>query len=271
MFIDGFGSDLSSEDENSDVEGTDAWPHFEFFSNLGITQGGFALHPIADLEPEVLQSMYDLLVDRSSLRQLQRTGAINAAYDAQHADWDDAAGALTIRPGAATFAALIPIRVDGDGNCLLHAVSRALWGVHDAPADGPPGPPGAEPPVGALRAGLRTLLEHPRAAGRLKAAWLRQRAAWDAELGICAAGDCDGAAEEEAAQAEAEWAEEVLRRAGTDGAWLSEVHVFALAHVVRRPIVVYADDLGMPGAPCAAVAAVATICSTARTGPLSYD
>eukprot|EP00291_Cryptomonas_curvata_P022263 CAMPEP_0172175722 /NCGR_PEP_ID=MMETSP1050-20130122/14392_1 /TAXON_ID=233186 /ORGANISM="Cryptomonas curvata, Strain CCAP979/52" /LENGTH=161 /DNA_ID=CAMNT_0012847869 /DNA_START=99 /DNA_END=581 /DNA_ORIENTATION=+ len=133
--IDDCFPDPDSEDElQSDPAGADEWPDLDFLSDPSTTHGGFALHPIADLEPEVLQSMYDLLIDTDSLFHLQRAGAINDAPDAQRAEWDDAAGTLSVRPSAAAFAALLPVRVAGDGNCLLHAVSRALWGVL-----GPPG------------------------------------------------------------------------------------------------------------------------------------
>jgi len=43
-------------------------------------------------------------------------------------DWE-CAQYITSQVSAAIPHAVVPLRTTGDGNCLLHAVSRALWGV----------------------------------------------------------------------------------------------------------------------------------------------
>ena len=121
--------------DTDEPDEVDDWPDLDFYSNLDSTQSSFALHPISDLDPEILQSLYDELIDVGALLQLQECGAINAYPAGPRAEWDPSSSKLTVAGGNrdGPFAALLPVRVAGDGNCLLHSVSRALWGVHDRP------------------------------------------------------------------------------------------------------------------------------------------
>jgi len=97
--------------------------------------------------------------------------------------------------------ALAPLLTTGDGNCAVHAVSRALWGV--------------EIFHGLLRDGLLAeLLDHT--------AWYRARFALPPP-------DTDSD----------EW-DSLLATAGKDRAQLGFMHLQALANAIRRPIVVLA-------------------------------
>lgn len=120
-------------------------------------------------------------------------------------------------------------QTESDGNCLCHAAALGTWGVHDRKL--------------LLRHAVRSLLVD----GRQRAVRLLRRA-WERELGRhgvkLAKEDLD-----------LEWAtlarqaEETAPAGGgaMDGgnggyAYLEAAHVYALAHVLRRPIVVLATD-----------------------------
>jgi hypothetical protein len=45
-----------------------------------------------------------------------------------------------------------------------------------------------------------------------------------------------------------EW-RDILERSGRDGAFLMEIHIYVLAHVLRRPIIVYSDAV-QQDSPC---------------------
>lgn len=91
---------------------------------------------------------------------------------------------------------LTPLNTTGDGSCLLHACSRALWGVEL----------------------FSTLLRH-KIVEELEAnkAWYVQRVG------------------------EGDWQSGVDRAKG-DHEYLSTLHIVALAHVVRRPIILFASQ-----------------------------
>jgi len=141
---------------------------------------------------------------------------------------------------------LWPLATTGDGNCLLHAASLAMWGFHDR--------------LLTLRSALANFLKHGNAVQAIYRRWRWQAAAqnWQSGLGLT----------------EAEWEEEwssVLRLASAEPRTathpqtnkrrsrlstvsvedesdplyesLEEVHVLALAHVLRRPIIVIADTV----------------------------
>ncbi|KAL6047584.1 Deubiquitinating protein VCIP135 [Balamuthia mandrillaris] len=98
---------------------------------------------------------------------------------------------------------LVPLKTTGDGNCLLHAVSRALWGVelyHDL-----------------LRKRLhQELTEHQE--------WYRRVASAEGQL----FNDTD-------------WSR-ILGNAARTGSYLEFMHTFALTNVLKRPILLYASD-----------------------------
>ncbi|XP_049880623.1 ubiquitin thioesterase trabid-like [Pectinophora gossypiella] len=119
---------------------------------------------------------------------------------------------LTVRLGSRLYA----LWNRSAGDCLLDAVSQAAYGVFDR--------------LGALRAALGDTLAHAaRAFYPRWSAWERL----DAALLHYAPEDT---------QLRAEWAR-LLHAAATPGAPLHQLHVFALAHVMRRPIIVYGVNI----------------------------
>uniref|UniRef100_A0A8D3AZW4 ubiquitinyl hydrolase 1 n=1 Tax=Scophthalmus maximus TaxID=52904 RepID=A0A8D3AZW4_SCOMX len=135
---------------------------------------------------------------------------------------------------------LLPLATTGDGNCLLHAASLGMWGFHDRDL--------------MLRKSLYTMMKSGAERDALKRRWRWQQTQQNKESGLVYT-------EEEW---EREW-NELLKLAsseprthlskngntsgGVDNAEdpvyesLEEFHVFVLAHVLRRPIVVVADTM----------------------------
>ncbi|XDV40877.1 hypothetical protein PO909_009875 [Leuciscus waleckii] len=133
---------------------------------------------------------------------------------------------------------LLPLATSGDGNCLLHAASLGMWGFHDRDL--------------MLRKSLYALMDHGQEREALKRRWRWQQTMQNKESGLV--------------YTEEEWQREwneLLKLAsseprihystnGSNGAEsqeepvyesLEEFHVFVLAHVLRRPIVVVADTM----------------------------
>ncbi|KAM9069571.1 OTU domain-containing protein 7A [Sarcophilus harrisii] len=135
---------------------------------------------------------------------------------------------------------LLPLATTGDGNCLLHAASLGMWGFHDRDL--------------VLRKALYTMMRSGAEREALKRRWRWQQTQQNKESGLVYT-------EEEW---EREW-NELLKLAsseprthfskngGTGGGVdnsedpvyesLEEFHVFVLAHILRRPIVVVADTM----------------------------
>ncbi|XP_072348745.1 OTU domain-containing protein 7A isoform X2 [Scyliorhinus torazame] len=135
---------------------------------------------------------------------------------------------------------LLPLATTGDGNCLLHAASLGMWGFHDRDL--------------MLRKALYTMMQNGTERDALRRRWRWQQTQQNKESGLVYT-------EEEW---EREW-NELLKLAsseprthyskntGTSGGVdntedpvyesLEEFHVFVLAHVLRRPIVVVADTM----------------------------
>uniref|UniRef100_A0A3B1K702 ubiquitinyl hydrolase 1 n=1 Tax=Astyanax mexicanus TaxID=7994 RepID=A0A3B1K702_ASTMX len=136
------------------------------------------------------------------------------------------------------YQSLLPLATSGDGNCLLHAASLGMWGFHDRDL--------------MLRKSLYALMDHGQEREALKRRWRWQQTMQNKESGLV--------------YTEEEWQKEwneLLKLAsseprihystnGTNGAEsqeepvyesLEEFHVFVLAHVLRRPIVVVADTM----------------------------
>ncbi|KAM4600662.1 OTU domain-containing protein 7B [Polymixia lowei] len=133
---------------------------------------------------------------------------------------------------------LLPLATSGDGNCLLHAASLGMWGFHDRDL--------------MLRKSLYALMDHGQEREALRRRWRWQQTQQNKESGLV--------------YTEEEWQKEwneLLKLAsseprihystnGSNGAEsseepvyesLEEFHVFVLAHVLRRPIVVVADTM----------------------------
>eukprot|EP00667_Euglena_gracilis_P006392 EG_transcript_6448 len=131
------------------------------------------------------------------------------------------------------LAKVIPIRTTADHNCLCHGVSIALWGIQDEGL--------------LLRQAVHGALLAARPAAWFQARWRAMIVAHDVEsFGT------------EIERSEEEWEKEwqmELALAADPGSSLTEIHVYVLANVIRRPIVVYArstvkDFFGQDMAPC---------------------
>jgi hypothetical protein len=117
-------------------------------------------------------------------------------------------------------ARLLPLSVMGDGNCLFHAASMAMWGVQDRER--------------VLRRRVASLLhEEPRLQYRWRQHFARRNRA-------------DGFTVDVEQQWVDEWQNE-LELIDQPDASLGEVHVFALACLLRRPIIVYAERVARDG------------------------
>lgn len=135
---------------------------------------------------------------------------------------------------------LLPLATTGDGNCLLHAASLGMWGFHDRDL--------------MLRKSLYTMMKSGAERDALKRRWRWQQTQQNKESGLVYT-------EEEW---EREWSEllklasseprtHLSKNGNTSGGVdnsedpvyesLEEFHVFVLAHVLRRPIVVVADTM----------------------------
>ena len=121
---------------------------------------------------------------------------------------------------------LVALRTEGDGNCLMHAASLAMWGVHDRS-------------LTLRRAVYQALRRDP--GGRLRQRWRRCRSAADRQIDL----------ELEPAQWETEWHRYVVELCSDKSrvepsalpyGSLDEFHVFVLAQVLRRPVIVFADE-----------------------------
>uniref|UniRef100_A0A8C9TGU9 ubiquitinyl hydrolase 1 n=1 Tax=Scleropages formosus TaxID=113540 RepID=A0A8C9TGU9_SCLFO len=125
---------------------------------------------------------------------------------------------------------LLPLATTGDGNCLLHAASLGMWGFHDRDL--------------VLRKSLYAMMKSGAQREALKRRWRWQQTQQNKESGLVYT-------EEEW---EREW-NELLKLASSEPRThlskseepvyesLEEFHVFVLAHVLRRPIVVVADTV----------------------------
>ncbi|XP_039102230.1 OTU domain-containing protein 7B isoform X2 [Hyaena hyaena] len=163
------------------------------------------------------------LIEQSMLVALEQAGRLNW--------W------VSVDP---TCQRLLPLATTGDGNCLLHAASLGMWGFHDRDL--------------MLRKALYALMEKGAEKEALKRRWRWQQTQQNKESGLVYTED----------EWQKEWNEliklassEPRMHLGTNGAncggvesseepvyeSLEEFHVFVLAHVLRRPIVVVADTM----------------------------
>lgn len=128
---------------------------------------------------------------------------------------------------------LLPLATSGDGNCLPHAASLAAYGFHDR--------------LLALRTKVQALLSGE--GGDVLTNAIKRRWRWSEGISLRSAGLRPSEAEWER-----EWADAVVAaspeprardppcpHAAPHYASLDQLHVFALAHVMRRPVVVFAD------------------------------
>ncbi|XP_072938028.1 OTU domain-containing protein 7B-like isoform X2 [Epargyreus clarus] len=126
---------------------------------------------------------------------------------------------------------LLPLATSGDGNCLPHAASLAAYGFHDR--------------LLALRTKIQALLSGEGGDAFTNA--IKRRWRWSESISLRGAGLTPTEAEWER-----DWNDAVLAAsaeprprhqpsAAPHYTSLDHLHVFALAHVMRRPVVVFAD------------------------------
>jgi len=120
--------------------------------------------------------------------------------------------------GLGTGLELLPLPTPSDHNCLCHAVAMSLWGSQDKDRS--------------LRGGIAKSMEGDGAAAKFfKEQWMRMilerdRSSFGMDI------------ERSVTEWVREWREELqLVKEGARS--LTEIHVFVLAHVIRRPIIVY--------------------------------
>ncbi|XP_062842040.1 OTU domain-containing protein 7B isoform X2 [Trichomycterus rosablanca] len=203
-------------------------------SHVSIVGGGCGPEPLLET-PVCTFQLPDLTVYRDDFRcfierDLIEQSMLVALEHAGRLNWWTKLG-----PGCQS---LLPLATSGDGNCLLHAASLGMWGFHDRDL--------------MLRKSLYALMDHGQEREALKRRWRWQQTMQNKESGLM--------------YTEEEWQKEwneLLKLASseprihystnsTNGAEsqeepvyesLEEFHVFVLAHVLRRPIVVVADTM----------------------------
>ncbi|CAD6237380.1 GSCOCG00002280001-RA-CDS [Cotesia congregata] len=175
--------------------------------------------------PEFTFSLPDLSIYPDSFRQFLERDLIEGGCLTSL----EAAGRLNWWCGgknSSSVRVLWPLATTGDGNCLLHAASLGMWGFHDRLLT------------------LRDALHNTLSKGEYKDALFR-RWKWR-QMGLNAAAGL--------AYTETEWLTEwqsIVEMASanprsqtaTSYQSLEEVHVLALAHVLRRPIIVIAETM----------------------------
>lgn len=170
----------------------------------------FVLPDFERLAPDFRTFLEKDLIEMSTMRRLEQTN---------HLNWWFAVGQK-----------LWPLSTTGDGNCLLHAASLGMWGLHDRQL--------------MLR---NAVFEMLRRGSRKTALWRRWK--WAESHSNQAAG---------LTLSEEEWNDEwksvvdlaapTPRKSDDNSAddvyeSLEGIHVFALAHVLRRPIIVVSDTV----------------------------
>ncbi|GMH86635.1 hypothetical protein TrST_g13914 [Triparma strigata] len=114
---------------------------------------------------------------------------------------------------------LYPIRTDGDGNCLLHAASLSMFGTHDR--------------GNILRSLLTQLLSKSTLASTLEIAWREAMIAEDSSLSSF------GIPTLRTPQTLQREYHKTLETSALDKSYLGSFHILSLAHIIRRPIIVY--------------------------------
>eukprot|EP00898_Chlorokybus_atmophyticus_P001921 jgi/Chlat1/272/Chrsp1S03053 len=158
----------------------------------------------SNLPKEFKNFVLSELLDEEVLRRLEAARVLN---------WDTVSTRL------------LPLRTSEDGDCLLHGVSLGMWGVSDR--------------ENVLRTLLADSIGQPGTSSSQASRLFHD--AWRQELDRDAEQDGFGASMT-SAQYQSEWTE-IQTIAATKGRPLEPIHIFVLAHVLRRPILVYADRM----------------------------
>jgi hypothetical protein len=136
--------------------------------------------------------------------------------------------------GCVKIGPLFPISTDGDGNCLLHAISLSLWGMHDREIPIYVPQTDSFTTVCPLRHALGQYMNDPPNIPLLrlyfKAAERRFNALLSSELRV----------DTEDEDMERDFTRE-LEDPRTPGKYLTAFHIYCVANMLRRPIIVYGD------------------------------
>lgn len=164
------------------------------------------------------------LIECSTLNSLESTNRLNW--------WADAGFCRKLWPLATT----------GDGNCLLHAASLAMWGFHDRKLT--------------LRAALHTVLSTGEYKDALWRRWRFQQTRLNKRAGFVYSEVewvkeweeivCMASPEPRQSKTASRRRSVAINESIDDNATyesLEEIHIFALAHVLRRAIIVIADTV----------------------------
>ena len=138
-------------------------------------------------------------------------------------------GVLGHYQASAGSAGLVPMKTEGDGNCLLHSVALGMWGIHDRDL--------------ALRRALKNTLKHP----SLLSAFRKRWAAESQPAGASGRSSPGGPSSSDPPRLVELRRQTTLTPAANRWGkvkfeFLEQLHIFALAHVLRRPVVCYADN-----------------------------
>ncbi|CAI8058539.1 OTU domain-containing protein 7B [Geodia barretti] len=163
----------------------------------------FTIPHLAEYPPDFRQFVFDRIIDQAAKRSLEEENCLN---------WFPQATKLQ------------PLNTTGDGNCLLHAASLGMWGFQDRDHF--------------LRNAVSQAVQH--AAQKTNTFYMR----WEHNKNL----ECQEQGYQlEPYQWQREW-ETVVRHASPDPTptatlySLEEFHVFVLANVLRRPVIMYASQ-----------------------------
>ena len=206
------------EEIRSRVVGVSGKPH----TVKDLTNTTVQLPELRKLPPDFQRMLKEALFDQDMKETLKRAKALNWCRTIRH---------------------LYPLRTMGDGNCLLHAVSLAMWGIEDS--------------CMLLRRLLYVALVEDEEHGEIKKRWHKDRRRLNEA-------QPDFMVHFNTREWEQEWemvvkAAEDLRRDNTSESpnygdlqyeCLEEIHIFVLANVLKRPIIVVGDSVirGITGA-----------------------
>jgi hypothetical protein len=138
--------------------------------------------------------------------------------------------------GCVKVGPMYAVCTDGDGNCLLHAVSISLWGIHDR--EGPVYISESDSfiSVPIMRTALANFMNNFANSAVLRLHYKAAERRFNTMLSSSAGFSVDSEDE----QMEQDFLRE-LKEPEIPGKYLTAFHVYCLANVLRRPIVVYGD------------------------------
>lgn len=200
----------SDVEESREYEETLCWPSY-----------AFVLPNLFEQPDDFRNYLEKDLIETSTLKRLENSGHLNWWY------WNGSGQRMW------------PLSTTGDGNCLLHAASLGMWGIHDR------------------QLMLRKILYEMLTRGsRRHVLWRRWRwtesqsnlqsglvltdeewqREWDSVLHMAAAIPRTFTISEDKEPSRSEGTEQVYES-------LESIHVFALAHILKRPIIVVSDTV----------------------------